>query len=58
MMLTYVISSVYADTLVRGFPFEPSHGSWVTAALMILLDPNLLRKDFKKRRKLAESADE
>jgi hypothetical protein len=36
----------------------PDHGRSVTAAEMILLDPRAVRRDLKKLRRFAESAEE
>ena len=58
MMFAYVITAAYAETSVRGWPFDPVHGSGVTAAEMILDDPRAERSDLKNDRRLAASADE
>ena len=58
MMLAYVMTDAYAETSVSGLPFEPVHGSWVTAAEMILDDPSAVRSDLKKDRRFAASDEE
>ena len=41
--------------MVSGLPFEPVHGSWVTAAEMIFDEPSAVRSDWKNDRRFAAS---
>ena len=43
---------------MSGLPFEPVHGSWVTAAEMIFDEPSAVRSDWKNDRRFAASAEE
>jgi hypothetical protein len=43
-MFTKVMSFAYSETLVKGLPFDPSHGKWETAAEMILSGPTIARQ--------------
>ena len=52
------MTEAYAETSVSGEPFEPVHGSGVTAAEMILDEPSAVRRDLKNERRLAASEDE
>ena len=42
---------------MSGLPFEPVHGSWVTAAEMIFDEPSAVRSDWKNDRRFAASAE-
>lgn len=41
--------------MVSGLPFEPVHGSWVTAAEMIFDEPSAVRSDWKNDSRFAAS---
>ena len=58
MMLAYVMTEAYAETSVRGLPFDPFHGSGVTAAEIIFDEPSAERSDLKNERRFAASEEE
>ena len=52
------MTEAYAETSVSGEPFEPVHGSGVTAAEMTFDEPSAVRRDLKNERRFAASDEE